>query len=785
MQAELQGKVVDEDEHPVPRAEVITTWGENSSFTVYTDTAGNFQVGPIREDRVSLRISKPGFFRLEEHNFALNPGINKIAITLHHETELHQQIEVRSVSTQIDPDTTSHQTTLVQHELLNIPIISSPDLQQNLLTMPNVLLDANGRVHIAGARQGQTEIMLDGFEVNDPANGSFTPRFNVDAVQEATAETGGYGAQYAHAGAGILVLDTAVGDDKWRFGTTNFLPGVSFRQGARLANWYPRATFSGPLEKGRAWFSEALSVQHRYSVINGLSAGQNIGTEWAGDNLFRAQVNLTPSNILQGSFLFNGSSDPQFGLGAFTPLSTTTDLRSRRSFVSVKDQMWKHNALIELGVAGDTVRSTSSPEGSETYVVTPSTSSGNYFQKVAQQSSRLQAFGDVTSGQLPHWGSHTLSAGWNADAVDFAQQAVRTEIDFESADGTLVDRATFSGPGALHLSNTQFGAYAQDLWRPVKLIVFSLGARADWDRLIAQTLLQPRVAMNWIPKQDGRMKFTLAWGKHYQPLNLTILGQGDDQVRTDVFYDSTGTIPVGNPLVSQFVVPRTGLSQPRSSNTTAQWDEQVFGSTFVGTAFLLRQGRDAFAWETQPTGTQLLQNNRKDRFLSGDVWVRHSFGDRADIMVDYTRSRATSNEVLDPSITTLIFAPQQSGPLAWNAVNRFTSRGWAPLPRWHLLFSYFFEYHSGFPFSAINEQQQLVGRANSYRYPSYVNLNLGVEKRFRFRKRYWAIRGSLINATNSPNPTAVVNDVDAANFRTFARTQSIALTGRIRLIAEH
>jgi hypothetical protein len=47
------------------------------------------------------------------------------------------------------------------------------------------------------------------------------------------------------------------------------------------------------------------------------------------------------------------------------------------------------------------------------------------------------------------------------------------------------------------------------------------------------------------------------------------------------------------------------------------------------------------------------------------------------------------------------------------------------LPLWDLLFSYFFEYHSGFPFSAINDQQQLVGPANSFRYPSYVSLNVG------------------------------------------------------------
>ena len=185
-----------------------------------------------------------------------------------------------------------------------------------------------------------------------------------------------------------------------------------------------------------------------------------------------------------------------------------------------------------------------------------------------------------------------MSAGWNADVVGFAQQAARSPIDFESADGTLVDRATFSGPGLVSISNTQIGGYEQDLWRPVKPIVFSLGVRLDWDRLIGQPLVQPRLAMNWIPKEDGRMKFTAAWGEHYQPISLTVLAQGADQVRTDVFYDSTGMTPVGSPVVTQFVVPPTGLSQPRSFNTTAQlddklWDGKLFGDTFVGAALML------------------------------------------------------------------------------------------------------------------------------------------------------------------------------------------------------
>ena len=66
----------------------------------------------------------------------LAPGVNEIIFTLNHEKEFEQSIDVLSPPTQIDPETTSHQEALVQHEILNAPTPSSNDLQKNLVTMP-------------------------------------------------------------------------------------------------------------------------------------------------------------------------------------------------------------------------------------------------------------------------------------------------------------------------------------------------------------------------------------------------------------------------------------------------------------------------------------------------------------------------------------------------------------------------------------------------------------------------------------------------------------------------
>jgi hypothetical protein len=794
--ADVNVQVIDENGQPVARVEVVLHFDNGRSQTVYTDTAGRFEVHIVGASQVHISLSKPSFFRIEDRALDLEPGVNEISLTLNHETELQEKLEVKSVPVQIDPDTTSHQESLVQHEILNTPVSASHDLQHSLRVIPQVLADANGRLHVAGGRQGQTEVLLDGFEINDPMNGSFTSRVNVDAVRTVSVETGGYGAQYAHASAGIVALDTQSGDDRWRFGTTNFIPELSFQQGTHFGKWYPRGTFSGPIKKGKAWFSEALSIQHSFRLVKELPVGQNIDTQWAGDNLLRAQVNLTPRNTLQGSFLFNRSTDPRQGLGAFSPLSTTSRFKSRRYFASVKDQVWIGRTLFDVGAAVDTGGNDSNPQGALPYVVTPSSTSGNFFQAFAQKSRRLQLVGNMTTGSLELHGTHTFSAGWNAGGLDFSQQVSRTSIEFQRADGTVSERATFSGPTAFRMANTQLGGYAQDLWRPFKPVVFSVGVRTDWDRLIHENVIEPRIAMNWVPAGDGRMKFTLAWGKHYQPLSLAILAQGIDQQRSDVFFDPTGLTPLGPPIVTTFVAPLSGLQQPRSYNTTAEWQERFFEGTFVGASFLLRESRDGFAWETQQSGglqvepapdagMLRLENNRQDRYIAGEVWVRHAFGDKAQIAVDYTRSRASSNEVLDPNLAVLILAPQQPGPLLWDAPNRVVSSGWTPIPLWGLLLSGFFEYRTGFPFSVLNEQQQLVGAPNSHRFPDYLSLNLGLEKRFHFRGHEWAVRVTEVNFTGHKNPDSVVNNVDAPNYLTFAGGQRRAFTMRLRLVTQH
>ena len=781
----LRGSVTDENNLPVAGVAITVQTSDGQTRTTYTDGLGRFELGPLSAGESRVSLSKGGFFRVADQSVQLSEGTNEVSFTLHHETELHETVEVVASANGVEPQETTHRETLVAHEVRDIPVPSTHDLKSSLPALPGVVRDNSNQFHLAGARVGQTQLQLDGFEIGDPATGDLTARVNVDAIRAIEVEAGRYGAQYPHAGAGVLSLDTTTGDDRWRFGITNFIPGVSFDRGTHFGNWYPRVTFSGPLAEGRVWFSDGVSVQHTFKVISELPPGADIAERWGGDNLFRVQANLTPQNILQGSFLYNQSSQSHLGLGAFAPLTTTRNQQAHRAFFSLKDQLWFGSVLLELGAAGDVGRRESSPQGSGTYFVTPTGTSGNYFEATNQRAHRWQFVSNLFLPSRRWHGSHDISAGVNVDEVIFHQAATRGEIDTERADNSVSQKTTFSGPSQFRLSNTQMGAYAQDSWRVARPLLVQFGLRADWDRLVQQAAVGPRVVVNILPLRDDRAKLALSWGIFYQPLDLVLWSQALDQQRSDVFYDSSGN-PILGPVVSRFVLPGGGLKQPRFHTVSIEWAQRIGPRTFAKINLLGRNEHLGIAYEDlqpgQPGGQFLLQNNRRDRYRAAEVSLRHSFNANTEVYADYTRSRARSSEVLDYPLGLLVFAPQAPGPLPWDTPNRFLSWGWTPLPIWRLWFSYFLEYRTGFPFSVLDEQQRLVGLPNRLRFPDYVSVNIAVEKRFRLRAHEWAFRLAVLNLTGHANPESVINNIAAPNFLTFAGGQHRAFSGRFRLV---
>src|SRR5947209_16262685 len=103
--------------------------------------------------------------------------------------------------------------------------------------MDGVVQDNSGRAHFNGAQTSQTNYTLDGFNIADPVTGRLETRLNIDTIQSMDLESSRYSADNGRGSAGSLDLKTKMGDDRFRFGGTNFIPGVSNESGLYVNKW--------------------------------------------------------------------------------------------------------------------------------------------------------------------------------------------------------------------------------------------------------------------------------------------------------------------------------------------------------------------------------------------------------------------------------------------------------------------------------------------------------------------------------------------------------------------
>ena len=786
----LRGRVLDENGQPVAGVQVKLEGLGKPKISALTDDAGYFSVKNLAPGEYAVQMEKVDFFILRGQTIQVAAGATEFSFTLNHIQEVREKVDVVADPNRIEPTETPQSATLTSTEFFYIPVPSSHDYKQSLIALPQIVRDNQALLHIAGARATQSQYLMDGFEVGDPVSGALTIPIIVDALRTAEVETGRFGAEFAHPGAAILKFETPEGDDHWRFNATDFIPGLRSDQGVRLGNYYPRITFSGPLVAGKLWFLQSFSVDHTLSIERDITQGNNTSEQWSGDTFSRLLWHVAPNDSLHFTLLYNNESDTSVGLDSLHPQSTTLDEPSNRLFASIKNQLWWNHTLFEVGFAEDRTVRDFDPQGNAPYLLFVNGAQGNFFQRSDQSSRRHQFFADAIRPGF-HWhGLHTISAGSNISVVVLNQSSQRGEIQAFNAAQQLVRRTTFTGNAILDVSNTLAGAFVQDNWSLSSHWVAQVGLRGDWDQFVRMTMVQPRVAVNYLPFADGRGKFSIGWGIYNVPLNLSVLGQTQDQQQVDTLYNPATGAVIAGPATSTFTMPAHGLQQPFFDITSAGWQERIWKKTIVSVELLARNGHRELAFETsnpgQIGGVFLLQSTRRDKYRGATIAARHTFEKGAVLFASFTRSRANTDQALDPFLGALYFARQQGAPLLWDAPNRALSWGTVPTPLWGIDFAYLFEYRTGYPFSVVDQQQFLIGAPNRLRFPDYASLNISLEKKFRFGKYLFAVRGTVINILDRQNPNVVVNNIDAVGvspaFLNFSGGQGRAFTGRLRFL---
>jgi hypothetical protein len=793
--------VLDENNVAVPEARVRLV-GPSRSVQCETDLTGHCKFASLAGSPWQLRVDKEGFYAVELPSIQTSGALD---VELHHQEEIKENVNVVESVPAIDPAQVSSQEGLSGIDILDIPYPNTRDYRYALEYIPGVVLDQSAQPHVAGAETYETLVLMDGFNVTQPANGLLLVRPSTDSLRKVTVETSRVSAEYGKGPAGALSIETGIGDDHYRFAATNFLPSFQHKTGWSFDKVDPRFTVSGPIVKGKLWFFDGLDGEYDHVIIPQLAPNENktySDIVWRGGNIAKVQANVTTQDIITGSFLLDWLHDDHQGFSALAPPSTRPRISENVSIVSVKEQhTFSRDTLLELGFAFDRYGSRLSPSGSEPYVLTPSGAVGNYYLSANNTSQRSQALANFYIPGEWH-GRHALIFGTDLERLSYEQLYDRSPVSSIRQNGVLAGNANCLGPppvppnpspcalysvylGAAPSTtyNAEASTYIQDRWSPMSRLLIEPGVRFDWDEIVRRPLFSPRLAGTYVLDNSGNTKISAGIGVVYQSTLLSLIAAPLQGSRHDYFFDpATGDLT--RSVLTTFSVDRSTLLAPRYLNWSVALERKLPGQIFLKTEFLRRSGKDGFVYNTLGglgSTDFFLQNTRHDRYYSFKVDLRRTFRERYTVNASYTRARSTSDQVLDYSLDSLLSSPQVSGPYGWDSPNRFISWGLVPLVKGFDL-AYSMEARSGFPFPIVSQQQQLVLPPGVYRFPMYFTLNPHIEKRFHALGFYWALRGGFDNVTNRQNAYTVDNIAGTSQYLRFSSFDRRAFTARIRFL---
>lgn len=784
--------VVDETGQSVADAKITIRQQGQNPVELRSDYAGHCEFTPRQSGPYEIQSSKPGYY--ENHQSDVDPYSSSLRITLTHEQIVQEEVNVSDSAPGIDVEQTADQYVMNTPEIVNVPYQTSRDIRNLLPFNPGVVADATGQVHVAGSETWETLDEIDGFDVRSPVHGVLSMRVSPDAVRTIDTETTRYPVEFGRSTGGVIAFYTGMGDNKFRFNATNFVPSFRSLNGIRFDKFVPRVTLSGPVMRDRAWFYDGLEAEYDNIYIAELPANANSDQLLRGSNLLKVQANLTPTNIVTAGVLFNDYHSPYDGISSLTPQQSTTKRDTIAWLPYVRDKWALGNgALLDFGFGVIRFRDGYEPNGNLPYQITPELPSGSYFENLTGRSIREGGTADL---YLPPWrwgGPHAFKFGIDARHTGYNEDVSRAPISYLREDRTLLRRSTFLASGRFSLNNVEVGAYAQDRWQPGKGLLIEPGMRFDWDEIIRRGSIAPRVAAIFSPEgANGATKLSAGVGLYYEHTQLDYLTRALEGPRFDTYFAANGLTPTSTAQPTTFQANYGSLENARALNWSIGLQQKLPGAIYAGANFIQKRTTHLFTYVNQNgagalSGNYLLTNLREDNYHSFEVDARRLFNGGYSVFISYTRSSAHTNAAIDYVPTISALGPQQSGRLPWDATNRTISWGWLPLPlpllrnRWD--FVYTATWQTGFPYTAVNANHQVAGAAGAYRFPKYIVLSPGLEWKFHLRGAYFGLRGVLENATDRANPAIVNNIVDSPQFGTFSQLQGRSLTARIRLIS--
>jgi hypothetical protein len=762
-----------------------------------TDENGRYEFSGLRPGTYTISVGAPGFKAIAK---SVTLGARQQSVqdfTLQLET-VSEKVEVNATAAAITTESSSvPPATVTNTELTTIPT-PQEKVRDVLPITPGVIRTLDSKLTFKGADENQSLLIVNSARTTDPVTGSFGVPIPTDAVESFAVYKTPYDAGLGSFSGGLTSIETRPPDDKWGFKLRGIVPSVLGKEGhmVGLAEAIPGVAFDAPLIPHKFLLSEVFQYEMKKTTVEGLPWPDDISKRQGFNSFTTLEAILAPNHVLTLTVNLFPLRQQHADISALVPQPASNDLNQSGWAIGLSDKYQFSSGAI-FSFVGQYMRfdSNAHGQGPADMLITPEGWGGNFYNRWSRRGKEFQA---VPSYQFPKkdWhGEHEIRVGADVDYRSFFGTTASHPIQLLRQDNSLDQEITFGSANPQKPSDSSVAEFIQDHWVITPQWSLDLGARFSTESYGWSAAFAPRAGVAYAPGKAGKTVIRAGAGMFYGVLPLLAGDFAANPSRTITGFDDFG-VPTGPSITYTSVYagsvnPLLGSGLPSKSNTTPRnitWngevDRQLRSDLKFKVGYL--DSRTTYLFDVNPftaaSGGQsfmALTNTGSSHYHELEATTHYTLREHDQVNVSYiwSRARGVLNSLSNIAIpfAAPVIRPNVYGILPSDIPQRVIGWGIFAIP-WKMTFSPLADVHSGYPYSAVDVQQQYVGVPNGQRFSEFFSLDLKLYREFRVpflgnrsgKSHHIRLGVYTLNVTNHHNFNAVFNNVASPNFGQFA-----------------
>jgi len=765
-------------------------------FNAVTDEQGHYEFLNLQSGAYSITVELQGF-KSVTRSVVVHPAegiVEDFALELEKVTE---KVEVQDTTPPVSTETAAAPAATITNKQLTTLPTAEEKLKEVLPVTPGVIRTLDGKLVFKGSEEEQSLLLVNSARTTDPVTGSFAVPIPTPAVQSVTVYKTPYDASLGSFSGGLTSIETKPPEDQWGFRLTNLGLSVLGKNGEMvgLAAAIPSVYLSAPLIPHKLFFSEVFQYYMKKTTVEGLPWPYDISKRQGFNSFTTFEAILSPNHLLMITVNAFPLRQQHVDISALIPQPASNDLDQNGVAIGLNDKyQFSSGAIFSLVAQYMRFDSNAHGQGTENMLITPEGYGGNYFNWWTRRAKEFQM---IPSYQFPrkHWhGEHEIRVGADIDSRSFFGLTGSQPIEIYRQDNSLSQQISFGPQLSETPSDSSVAEFIQDHWVMNPQWTLDLGARFSTESLGWPAAFAPRAGLAYAPGSSGRTVFRAGAGVFYGVLPLLAADFAANPTRTITEFNLNG-MPIGapityssvyvgglNPLLSHTLPSQPGTT-PRNFTWNAELEQELHRNLRLRVGYL--DSHTVYLFEVQPftaapaaDSFMGLTNTGSSHYHELAATLNYSFRERDQVSASYiwSQSRGDLNSISQVFIpfAAPVIRPDVYGILPSDVPNRFLAWGVFALP-WKLTFSSLVDVHSGYPYSAIDVQQEYVGVPNGSRFPNFFSLDFKLYREFRvpFLKgkngngHHIRLGAYTLNVTDHGNFNAVYNNIASPNFGKF------------------